>query len=156
MERGDDVLLVSHCIGSVIAYDALWASRAAAIATAMRGRQVTLWLTLGAPLGDESVKHGSDGAREPTVARIRTTSCRGSTLPQKTTTCATTTVSQTTTTACWTRRLVSRIEDIRIYNLAVRYGRSNPHNVLGYLTHPRVSRSVGELAWRRPISHATG
>jgi hypothetical protein len=41
-------------------------------------------------------------------------------------------------------RLVSRIEDLRIYNLAVRYGRSNPHNAFGYLTHPKVSRTIAK------------
>ena len=28
--------------------------------------------------------------------------------------------------------------------LAVRYGRSNPHNALGYLAHPRVSRALAK------------
>ncbi|MDH3641961.1 MAG: hypothetical protein OES38_07680, partial [Gammaproteobacteria bacterium] len=40
--------------------------------------------------------------------------------------------------------LISRIKDYRIYNLAVRYGRSNPHNSIGYLIHPRVSRLVAD------------
>ncbi len=40
--------------------------------------------------------------------------------------------------------LISRIRDYRIYNLAIRYGHSNPHNALGYLIHPRVSSLVGD------------
>jgi hypothetical protein len=47
-------------------------------------------------------------------------------------------------------RLVSRIEDIRIYNMALRYGRSNPHNVLGYLMHPRVTQFVGRWLGSAP------
>jgi hypothetical protein len=44
-------------------------------------------------------------------------------------------------------RLVSSIRDYRIYNLAVRYGRSNPHSSMGYLVHPRVAKIVAD--WLR-------
>ena len=37
-------------------------------------------------------------------------------------------------------RLVSAVKDYRIYNLAVRYGKSNPHSSVGYYIHPRVSK----------------
>ena len=46
-----------------------------------------------------------------------------------------------------TQRQISSIRDYRIYNMAVRYGKSNPHNVVGYLVHPRVSTLVAE--WLR-------
>ena len=36
------------------------------------------------------------------------------------------------------QRQVSSIRDYKIYNLAIRYGRSDPHCSLGYLHHPRV------------------
>ena len=39
---------------------------------------------------------------------------------------------------------ISRIQDYRIYNLAARYGRSNPHHAVGYLIHPRVAAIVGD------------
>ena len=42
------------------------------------------------------------------------------------------------------QRLISRIEDLRIYNLAMRYGKSNPHSAIGYLIHPRITRLLGE------------
>jgi hypothetical protein len=44
-------------------------------------------------------------------------------------------------------RLVSSIRDYHIYNLAVRYGKSNPHSSLGYLIHPRVAKIVAD--WLR-------
>ena len=40
------------------------------------------------------------------------------------------------------QKQVSLIKDYRIYNLSVRYGKSNPHNSIGYLIHPRVARIV--------------
>ena len=35
-------------------------------------------------------------------------------------------------------RHISRIQDYHIYNLAERYGKSDPHATLGYLIHPRT------------------
>ena len=46
-----------------------------------------------------------------------------------------------------TQRQISSIRDYHIYNMAIRYGRSNPHNVLGYLVHPRVAKIVSD--WLR-------
>ena len=43
------------------------------------------------------------------------------------------------------QRQISSIRDYQIYNMAIRYGRSNPHNVIGYLIHPRTTRIVN--AW---------
>ena len=34
---------------------------------------------------------------------------------------------------------IANITDSTIYNLAVRYGRSNPHHSAGYLVHPRTT-----------------
>jgi hypothetical protein len=42
------------------------------------------------------------------------------------------------------QRLVSSIRDYKIYNLSVRYGKSNPHSSLGYFIHPRVSKIIVE------------
>ena len=41
-------------------------------------------------------------------------------------------------------RLVSSIRDYKIYNMCVRYGRSNPHSSLGYYIHPRMSQIIVE------------
>ena len=40
------------------------------------------------------------------------------------------------------KRLVSVVHDYRVYNLAIRYGKSNPHSSVGYYIHPRVSKIV--------------
>jgi hypothetical protein len=38
--------------------------------------------------------------------------------------------------------MIDNISDKRIFNLAVRRGKSNPHHSTGYLIHPVVSKSV--------------
>jgi hypothetical protein len=49
------------------------------------------------------------------------------------------------------QRQISSIRDYRIYNMAVRYGRSNPHNLIGYLVHPRIAKIVND--W---LTHSFG
>ena len=38
--------------------------------------------------------------------------------------------------------VISTINDYRVYNHAMRYGKSNPHCSLGYFIHPRVAKIV--------------
>jgi hypothetical protein len=40
------------------------------------------------------------------------------------------------------QRRVSAVHDYRVFNLAVRYGKSNPHSSIGYYIHPRVSKII--------------
>ncbi len=40
------------------------------------------------------------------------------------------------------QRLVSAVNDYHIYNLAVRYGKSNPHSSVGYYVHPRIAKII--------------
>jgi hypothetical protein len=42
------------------------------------------------------------------------------------------------------QRVVSTVHDYHVYNLAVRYGKSNPHSSIGYYIHPRVSKIIAD------------
>jgi hypothetical protein len=50
------------------------------------------------------------------------------------------------------QRQVSSIRDYRIYNLAIRYGKSNPHCSIGYLMHPRIAQIVADWIGQRPAA----
>ena len=145
MERGDDVLLISHCIGCVIAYDALWAlSRGGYRDGGCANGKVTTWLTIGAPLGDESVKRRLEGAGAEGSARYPNNILSWVNVAAEDDYVCHDDRLANDYAGMLEQRLISRIEDARIYNLAVRYGRSNPHNAFGYLTHPRVSRAIAK------------
>jgi len=150
-ERGDDVLLLSHGLGSVIGYDTLWRLThdpdLAATAPAVRTRA---WITMGSPLASEYVKRRLRGADGPPASRY----------PSRLTTwlnvaaeddfqCHDKTVANDYDGLLRQRR-VSRIRDYRIYNLALRYGRSNPHSAVGYLVHPRVAGLLADWLQDRP------
>ena len=42
------------------------------------------------------------------------------------------------------QKRVSTVQDYRIFNLTVRYGKSNPHSSVGYYIHPRLSKILAD------------
>lgn len=149
LARGEEVLLLSHAMGSVVCYDALWRLSHDPFA-APHGRRVDTWITFGSPLASEYVKSRLRGAREAPKQRY----------PDKLMTwynlsaeddyyCHDKTVANDFA-AMLTNQRISRLKDYRIYNLSIRYGRSNPHSSAGYLVHPRMTALVAD--WLRAPS----
>lgn len=149
LETGGRVTLVSHGTGCIVCYDALWQlSHDEELAQRYGQYKVDQWVTLGAPLGDSMVRRRLFGARNRGRARYPANVllwhnvsaeddyvCHDNTLRDD-------------YRAMLKLRLISAIHDYRIYNLAVRYGRSNPHSSVGYLIHPRVSKIVADWLCR--------
>lgn len=143
--RDGRVLLMSHGLGCLIAYDVLWELSHDDVLVARYGeRKVEAWVTLGAPLGDMHIRKYLKGADEHADARFPTNviswynvaaeddyACHDNTLADD-------------YKKMLHQRLVSAVHDYRIYNLAVRYGKSNPHSSIGYYIHPRVSKVVSD------------
>ena len=141
MERGDRILLVSHGTGSVITYDVLWElSHDEAFAGQYAGSKVDLWLTLGSPLGDRHLQKRIRGAGEPAETRYPTNVISWFNVSAEDDyTCHDDTV-RDDFNKMLRQRVVSVVNDYKIFNLAVRYGQSNPHSSIGYFIHPRVSK----------------
>ncbi len=132
LHRGDHIMVISHCIGTVLAYDAFWD---ASQATTDENQRVHTWLTLGSPLADDDVRHRLGGQPEGfpnllinwfNLAAEDDPVCHDETVAND-------------FKAMLNERHISRIHDYHIYNLAERYGRSDPHDALGYLCHPRTA-----------------
>ena len=143
IQSGNHVMLITHGTGCVLAYDALWElSHDEAYAGECGDAKIDTWITTGAPLGDSLVRKrllGSDRkGREQFPSNVVSwlnVSAEDDYL------------SHDNTLAddfklMLKQRQVSCIKDYRIYNLAVRYGKSNPHNSIGYLIHPRIAQFV--------------
>lgn len=151
--KGDSsVMLVSHGTGCVITYDVLWElSHSDEYASQLEGRKIDGWLTLGAPLGDSMIRNRLLGAKLKgpakypqnvvswyNVAAEDDYLCHDNTLADD-------------YKEMLRQKLVSSIRDYRIYNLAVRYGKSNPHCSIGYLIHPRVAQIISN--WLKRDAH---
>lgn len=150
-DRGDELLVISHGAGCVATYEVLWElSHREEYRDRYGSAKVHTWLTLGAPLGDHFIRRhllgrGKDASTPfPTnvinwfnVSAEDDYTCHDNTLADD-------------FKQMLDQRMVSAVKDFRIYNLAVRYGRSNPHSSIGYYIHPRVSKLIVDWMRRHP------
>lgn len=136
LAAGRDVLLISHCVGSVIAYDALWFMQGNA--------RISMWITIGSPLGSKAVASRLAGAEERGDARFpRNILSWHNIAAEDDYVCHDKTLADDFR-AMLDHRLIGNITDHIVYNMAVRYGSSNPHHSAGYLVHPRLTRFLAE------------
>jgi len=151
LDGDNQILLVSHGTGCIVTYDVLWQlSHAPEYADAYRSRKIDLWLTLGSPLGDSMVRRRILGAKKKGFERYPSNIVSWHNIAAEDDF-----VSHDNTLAddykdMLKQKQVSCIRDYRIYNMCVRYGKSNPHNSMGYLIHPRVAQIVSEWLMRGP------
>ncbi len=145
------VLLISHGTGCIVTYDVLWQlSHAPEYKEAYKINKIDLWLTLGSPLGDSMVRRRILGSRRKGLKRYPSNIVSWHNVSAEDDF-----VSHDNTVANDYREMlkqkqVSCIRDYRIYNMAIRYGKSNPHNSLGYLIHPRTAQIVAEWLQQGP------
>jgi hypothetical protein len=149
MDRGDKIMLITHGTGSVIAYDVLWElSNDTATYPEYGECKVDHWLTMGSPLGDSIVQKRLLGAKERDDNRFPSNVISWHNLAAEDDyTCHDTTLADDFKKMMVQKR-VSAVHDYRIFNLAVRYGKSNPHSSVGYYIHPRVSKIIAD--WVSP------
>jgi len=151
LEDGKQVLLISHGTGCIVTYDVLWQlSHAPEYKEAYKMNKIDLWLTLGSPLGDSMVQRRILGARRKGLKRYPSNIVSWHNVSAEDDF-----ISHDNTVAndykeMLKQKQVSCIKDYRIYNLAVRYGKSNPHNSLGYLIHPRTTQIVADWLQQGP------
>jgi len=145
MDRGDKIMLVTHGTGSVIAYDVLWElSNDTETYKEYGDCKVDQWLTLGSPLGDRTVQKRLLGAKERDENRFPSNVISWHNLAAEDDySCHDTTLADDFKKMLVQRR-VSAVHDYRIFNLAVRYGKSNPHSSIGYYIHPRLAKILSD------------
>jgi len=145
MNRGDDILVVSHSLGTMLAYDTFWKfSHTSEYRQRYADRKIDLWLTLGSPLPDTTVKRNLKGARADGLRRYPHNVRRWVNVAAEDDY-----ICHDKTAANDYRSMSelsppTRIEDRKIYNLAVRGGTSNPHHGCGYLVSPTVAKLIAD------------
>ena len=144
-DRGEPVMLITHGTGSIIAYDVLWQlSHDPQISEQHSGRKVDVWLTLGAPLGDNVIRKNLYGAKDKTGKRHPNNIVSWHNVSAEDDYCCHDNTLANDFKTMLKEKLVSCIRDYQIYNLAVRYGKSNPHSSVGYYIHPRVTQLMAD------------
>jgi hypothetical protein len=151
LDRSDPLLLISHGTGCIVTYDVLWQlSHDDRFRDEYQSKKVDIWLTMGAPLGDSMVARRLFGRDRKGLERYPCNVVSWHNLSAEDDF-----VSHDNTLAddfrpMLKQKQLSFLRDYRIYNLAVRYGRSNPHSSLGYLVHPRTAQILIEWLQQSP------
>jgi hypothetical protein len=145
MDRGDKIMLITHGTGGVVAYDVLWElSNDTATYPEYGGFKVDQWITMGSPLGDRVVQKRLLGADEHEESRFPSNVISWHNLSAEDDyTCHDNTLADDFKKMMVQKR-VSAVHDYRIFNLAVRYGKSNPHSSVGYFIHPRLAKILSD------------
>ena len=145
LDDGEQVALVSHGTGVAVAWDVLWQlSRDEAYAGRVGSRKLDLWITLGAPLGDRNVRRRLAGADRAGAGRYPANVVAWHNVSAEDDyTCHDKTLADDLG-RMMTECIISRVTDYKIYNPAVRYGRSNPHSSVGYPIHPRMAKILAD------------
>ena len=129
LERGDDIMMLAHCVGSVFAYDLF--SEMSHVSGENSPKLHTL-VTLGSPLADNYVrsKLGNSVAANSTMDYPNILINWFNVAAEDDFICHDETIANDFSDML-KNHVISQIEDYKIYNLAVRFGRSNPHSALG-------------------------
>lgn len=145
LDRGDHVMLLTHGSGSVVAYDVLWQlSHNAELKERFGAIKIDMWVTLGSPLGDRRIRKKLAGAAQKAKAPFPTNVISWHNVAAEDDfTCHDKTLADDFR-KMMSQRMVSAVTDYRVFNHAVRYGRSNPHSSVGYYIHPRVSKIISD------------
>jgi len=144
LDRGDRVMLISHGTGCVVAYDVLWQlSHEARFAARYADAKIDTWVTLGAPLGDPGIRRYLLGNKSEPATFPRNVIAWHNVAAEDDYACTDNTLADDFRKMLQ-QRVISTVQDYRIYNLTVRFGRSNPHSSVGYFIHPRVSKIIAD------------
>jgi hypothetical protein len=138
LSRNDDVLVVSHSLGTLVSFDVLWKFSHYSEYTGIRNRSINTWLTLGSPLGNETVKKNLKGARAVNARRYPSNIQHWINIAAEDDYISHDQSLKDDYKNMKQLGLIKSLKDHRVFNLAMREGRSNPHNSSGYLVHPRT------------------
>ena len=132
LEAGDDVMIISHSLGTIVAYDVLSEFSHPDAGGELIPGSVSHLVTLGSPLGVRFVQR-----------RLR----NWRTYPSNITAWDNVTakddyVALDTRVGDDFKRMKCRIRDRSIYSLAVKDGSAHQHHATGYLIHPEVVEIV--------------
>ena len=140
LKDGDDVMLIGHSLGTLVAYDVFWKFCYTSEHKEVHDCAITHFVSLGSPLGNPTVQVRLKGGKLGGSRKYPKNILRWSNVAAEDDyICHDETVQDD-----FQRMARTKIVDHRIYNLAVKDGSANQHHGAGYLIHPIVAQLVNE------------
>ena len=151
LQAGDDICLICHSMGSIVAYDVLWKfSRMSEYRDIQEsGNGVSLWLTVGSPLGEAGVKANLYDAGERSYKGGTDKHPRNIIRRWENVAAVDDFISHDKTLrddyrAMRTFGFVDSIRDHKIYNPWAIDGKANPHKFYGYLANQKTGKLIAD------------
>ena len=151
MDRGDELLLMPHGTGCVVAYEVLWQLSHDDRFEKYRDCKVDLFVTLGSPLSDNKIRKRLLGAKNPPEKRYPTNIITWNNVSAEDDYACHDKTAANDFRMMMREHVISSINDFRIYNHTMRYGKSNPHCSLGYFIHPRIAKIIVDWTGDQPV-----
>ncbi len=149
LRQGDDLALVTHSMGCIVAYDVLWKLSRLSEHRRLHDHKVSLWLTMGSPLGDGIIQRHLYDAGEPDDGLYPANVLDWVNVAAHDDFVVHHATAEANFAKMQHRGLVRRIRDLpRIYTFWVGAAGSNPHKAFGYLNHPVVGRKLAKWIGR--------
>ena len=140
--NGDDVCLIAHSLGSIISYDVLWKFSYYSEHSDVKDKRLSKFISIGSPLGDETVKRRLKGARANGERRYPRNIRDWVNIAAHDDYVSHDHKIADDFKDMLELGLCTSIEDRRIYNLSIRGGSCNQHHGAGYLVEPTTVRAV--------------
>ncbi|MBZ5752676.1 hypothetical protein [Metabacillus rhizolycopersici] len=146
----DDIVLISHSMGCILAYDVLWKFSRMSEYKELWNKKVGLWLTLGCPLGEPAVKESLYDSNEPNDGMYPKNIVDWVNVSAQDDFISHDGSLNDDFHQMIDRDLIRSIKDIQqIYTFWVdSKGHCNPHKLYGYLNHPRVAEILIEWIYK--------
>lgn len=141
---GDDIALVSHSMGCIVAYDVLWKFSRMSEYRELWDKKIPLWMTLGNPLGELSVRESLYDSDEPKDGKYPKNIVNWININANDDYVAHDGDIKDDFIQMLHKNLIENIEDIqRIYTFwKDNNGHCNPHKLYGYLNHPTIAEKL--------------
>ncbi|MGW8957587.1 hypothetical protein [Paenibacillus sp. NPDC055715] len=151
LSSGDDVMLLSHSMGCMVAYDVLWKFSRMSEYKHLWEHKVNDWLTLGNPLGEPAVKRSLYDSNEPDDGMYPINIRHWTNINAVDDYIAHDATIEDDFSLMLSRNLIESIDDqplIQTFWKDSHTGRSNPHNFFAHLNHPKVAEHVADWILR--------
>ena len=149
--KGEEVCLISHSMGTMVSYDVLWKfSRMSEYKDVQNAQNpVSLFLTLGSPLGEAGVKANLYDANERNHSGGTDKFPKGIIKSWQNIAAYDDFISHDPSLkddfrAMLKFNFVEELEDHRIYNCWAFEGEANPHKFYGYLANPKTAGFIAD------------
>ncbi|WP_294343816.1 hypothetical protein [Prosthecochloris sp.] len=144
LDREGSTAIVAHSLGTIIAYDTLWKFSRYGEWYDYWNRKIDLFVTLGCPLGDATVRENIKGYNACKERRYPANIREWVNIAAEDDYISHDSKISDDYRTMRQYGLVESIKDYKIYNLSLRGGKSNPHHSGGYLIHPRTVKILAE------------